>query len=298
MMPILEHPVEHPVEHAELLRSSAFGGLELLRAHFVKHAFVPHSHAEYTVGLVTAGGQQFRYRGTRHLTPSSGFFVLHPQEAHTGAASGEDGFSYRAFYPSPELMHSALERTRQTGRELPYFRKVVQNDVRLSRTLESLLEDLPLLGALEAETRTLGWLAHLLEKGGFGARPEAGREPLAVREARAFLETHPERPVSLLELSGRVGLSPFYFARAFSRAVGMPPHSYHEGVRVRRAKALLEGGMPLEEVAFLSGFAHQSHFSERFRRHVGLPPGRYQEVVSHRGRQQSKMAQDTPGSSG
>jgi len=278
MIPVLEHPTEH----AELLHSSAFGGLELLRAHFVKHAFVPHSHAEYTVGLVKAGGQQFRYRGARHLTPSSGFFVLHPQEAHTGAALEEAGFSYRAFYPSPELMRSALETVGRTSGELPYFQEVVQKDLVLSRTLENLLEDLPLLGALEAETRVLGWLGYLLQKGGFGTRPEAGREPLAVREARAFLETHPERPVSLLELSGRVGLSPFYFARAFARAVGMPPHSYHENVRVRRAKALLKRGMPLEEVAFLSGFAHQSHFSERFRRHVGLPPGRYQEVMSTR----------------
>ncbi len=283
----------HPTEHAELLRSSAFGGLELLRAHFVKHAFVLHSHAEYTVGLVRAGGQQFRYRGARHLTPSSGFFVLHPQEAHTGAAADERGFAYRAFYPTPELMRSALEGVGQAGGELPYFREVVQRDPLLSRALEGLLEDLPVLNALEAETRVLAWLTRLLERGGFGAQPQAGAEPQAVRQARAFLEAHPERLISLLELSEAVGLSPFYFARAFARAVGMPPHAYHETVRVKRAKTLLERGMPLGEVAFLSGFAHQSHFTGRFRLHVGVAPGRYRQGV----RGEGKMTQDGPHSS-
>ena len=267
-----------------LYRSAVFGGLETLQARFVKFSFVPHSHAEYTVGLIEQGAQRFRYRGAQHFTPPQGFFVLHPGESHTGAAVDEKGFKYRAFYPGPELMRLALNDCSQSSHTLPYFQEAVQSDPELSRGLLELLQSLPNLPLLEAETRVLVWLRHLLRRGGFNRPPADSREPRAILEARAFLEAHSVNAVSILELSNRVGLSPFYFTRIFTKAVGLPPHAYHENVRIRKAKRLLEQGLTLPEVAFLTGFSHQSHFTNRFRRHVGVSPGRYQ---------QSKIAQDT-----
>jgi AraC-like DNA-binding protein len=210
--------------------------------------------------------------------------VLHPGESHTGAAADEHGFEYRAFYPSAELMCLALNGSSRASDTLPYFQDAVQVAPELSRALLELLQALPNLPTLEAETRVLLWLTRLLERGGFNLPPVGSREPRAILEARAFLEAQTTDAVSLLELSNRVGLSPFYFARTFTKAVGLPPHAYHENVRVREAKRLLEGGYALSEVAFLTGFSHQSHFTQRFRRHVGVSPGRYQ---------QGKITQDT-----
>jgi AraC-like DNA-binding protein len=276
--------LEDPKESARLSRSAAFGGLETLQARFVKFSFVPHSHAEYTVGLIAQGSQQFRYRGARHLTPARGFFVLHPGESHTGAAADDKGFEYRAFYPSTDLMRLALNDSSGTSDALPYFQEVVQFDPEFSRGLLELLQTLPNLPALEGETRVLIWLRRLLRRARFSLPSTGSREPRAILEARAFLEAHTTDAVSLLELSNRVGLSPFYFARTFTKAVGLPPHAYHENVRIREAKRLLEVGYALPEVAFLTGFSHQSHFTQRFRRHVGVSPGRYQ---------QGKITQDT-----
>jgi AraC-like DNA-binding protein len=276
--------LEHPKESARLSRSAAFGGLETLQARFVKFSFVPHSHAEYTVGLIAQGSQQFRYRGARHLTPARGFFVLHPGESHTGAPADDQGFTYRAFYPSADLMRLALNDAVGSADAPPYFQEVVQSASELSRGLLELLQALPNVSALEGETRVLVWLRRLLRSARFNRSPVSSREPRAILEARAFLEAQTTDAVSLMELSNHVGLSPFYFARSFTRAVGLPPHAYHENVRIRQAKLLLEAGHALAEVAFLTGFSHQSHFTERFRRHVGVSPGRYQ---------QGKITQDT-----
>jgi transcriptional regulator GlxA family with amidase domain len=54
----------------------------------------------------------------------------------------------------------------------------------------------------------------------------------------------------------------------------MPPHRWHLNARLRRAQQLLlEGGLPLAEVALSTGFADQSHFTKSFHRQMGISPG-------------------------
>jgi transcriptional regulator GlxA family with amidase domain len=61
----------------------------------------------------------------------------------------------------------------------------------------------------------------------------------------------------------------------FHREVGLPPHAYQIQVRVARARALIATGVPLAEVASMTGFADQSHLTRLFKRIVGVPPGQY-----------------------
>jgi AraC family transcriptional regulator len=88
--------------------------------------------------------------------------------------------------------------------------------------------------------------------------------------ARAFLEEHHAEPVTLSQLAGEVGLSPFHLVRVFQRAVGAPPHVYLESVRIRRAQELIAGGAPLGDVAYAVGYSSQSHFTTRFRQIIGV----------------------------
>jgi AraC-like DNA-binding protein len=105
--------------------------------------------------------------------------------------------------------------------------------------------------------------------------PAPRHELQAVRRAREYLEAHFLENVSLLGLGELVSLSPWYFARTFERAVGLPPHAYLEGVRVRRARELLDRGASLVEVALSVGYPDQPHFTRRFKRLVGITPGQY-----------------------
>src|SRR6266566_2683429 len=78
-------------------------------------AFSPHRHDTYAIGVTTAGVQTFGYRGSRCVCLPGQLHVLHPDEAHDGAAGTEDGFSYRILYIAPELIRGAL-----AGRALPF----------------------------------------------------------------------------------------------------------------------------------------------------------------------------------
>lgn len=252
--------------------------LEALHAVFTTHAFARHWHDYYVVGLVEEGAQRFWCRRDTHLTPRGGLILLNPGEAHTGeAAAGAAGFTYKALYPTAAHLAPLMDELGRPG-ELPSFPAVRVDDAELAAAIRRLHDALGGDGPpIARETQWLSVLAALVTRHGQArlALPRAGGEPRAVAQARAFLEANLAEPVTLGELAGAVGLSPFHLVRVFRRAVGVPPHVYLESARIRRAQQLIAAGAPLAEVAYAVGYSSQSHFTTRFRRVIGVTPGRY-----------------------
>ena len=94
-----------------------------------------------------------------------------------------------------------------------------------------------------------------------------------------FMEAHLDRPVALSEMAAACGLSPTHFARRFKAALGMPPHQHLMQLRVERAKRLLQGQMPIVEVALACGFTHQEHLTRVFRRETGMTPASFRRAA-------------------
>lgn len=110
----------------------------------------------------------------------------------------------------------------------------------------------------------------------------AGGEPgnaLSTRQLRCILlhiERNLDGDLSLAVLAGLLGLSPSHFARRFKISVGDAPHQYVLARRVNAAKRLLlEGNLPLAEIAAAAGFSSQAHLTGIFGRLVGMTPGAY-----------------------
>jgi AraC-like DNA-binding protein len=86
--------------------------------------------------------------------------------------------------------------------------------------------------------------------------------------------------ISLAEVSAACGLSPNYFARAFKRSVGTPPHRWLLLQRVLHSKSLLrDADRSLGDIAAACGFADQSHFTRVFTNIVGASPGAWRKQV-------------------
>lgn len=101
--------------------------------------------------------------------------------------------------------------------------------------------------------------------------PSLGRRELA--RLTAFIEDNIDRSIGLAELAAIVKVSRFHFARLFKRSTGTTAISFVEQCRIRRAQSLIsDSDIPLAEVALMTGFADQSHFTRRFHRHVGCTP--------------------------
>jgi AraC family transcriptional regulator len=97
-----------------------------------------------------------------------------------------------------------------------------------------------------------------------------------VRRVLDYVEEHLADDVAVADLANVACLSIFYFTRAFSAAVGMPPHHYVSQRRLERAKTMIAAGATsIAEMAFMCGFSSQSSFTRAFRRATGLTPAMY-----------------------
>lgn len=268
-------------EIATFWRDPALHNLELLHAHYVTHSFAPHAHEGFAIGVIERGAERFAYRRANHIAPAGSIVVINPGEMHTGAALLPDGWSYRMLYPDAQVLQAVASEMSGRHRDIPFFAEPVIDDPDLAALIlkaHTLLE-MPST-PLERESRLLPVLAHLIERHADAHPSRPQRQPRAqpapaVWRVRDYLAEHYADAVTLDELAALAGLSPFHLLRTFSAAVGMPPHVYLTQVRVARAKNLLAVGLPIAEVAALTGFVDQSHLTRHFKRTVGVAPGQY-----------------------
>ena len=106
------------------------------------------------------------------------------------------------------------------------------------------------------------------------ARVDATVTPLMRRIDRAveLIETDYARGLTLGDLAAAAGLSTYYFARTFQRFVGVPPHRYLTGVRLRHAARMLDDGAGVTFTCYEVGFGSLSHFVTAFRKRFGVVP--------------------------
>ncbi|WP_178091120.1 AraC family ligand binding domain-containing protein, partial [Pseudomonas sp. Kh13] len=79
-------------------KQDADTGIESVRAHFVGHAYDPHWHDSFLVGVTEQGVQQFNCRRVRHRSTPGQVFLLEPGDIHDGLAPTEEGFTYSTLY--------------------------------------------------------------------------------------------------------------------------------------------------------------------------------------------------------
>ena len=107
---------------------------------------------------------------------------------------------------------------------------------------------------------------------------KGGLTPRTLERVRNYIEQNLANSIGLEILADITGLSRCYFARAFKRSTGLPPHCFLMQCRLEHAQKLLaETNMSLAQIALASGFSDQSHFSRRFHQSIGLTPRSFRQ---------------------
>jgi AraC-like DNA-binding protein len=259
------------------------GRIEVLHARYFTHAFSPHWHDEFAVGLVDAGVEQFEYGGAVHRATPGEVVLLDAGQVHTGQGFDERGFGFRMLYIPESTFREIAPLSRHGGSGSLHFRTAVLNDVhardRLLAAHRSLDSGAP---TLEVESCFVNAFAYLLTVASSWRAPETSTAaPATLVEARDYLHDHLVRDVSLAELAQIAGLSKFHFLRVFCERFGLTPHAYQLQQRILRAKQLLQV-LPIADVAAHCGFADQSHLHRVFWSLVGTTPGRYSQQFRSR----------------
>jgi AraC-like DNA-binding protein len=267
------------------LKQDSESGIETIRAHFEGHAYDPHWHDSYLVGVTEQGVQQFNCRRQRHLSTPGRVFLLEPGEVHDGDAPAAEGFTYRTLYLDPQWLEREL---RSLFEDIPEhsqlsFAATLADDPRLAiataQAFQSLHgQELRIIRQTALDTLLGHLTSHLRWRAQLSPDP---RLPWVAHKAREYLHSHMVHDIGLDDLARVTGVDRFRLTRAFKAAFGLAPHAYLIQLRLAKARRSLAAGQSPADVAAALGFADQSHLGRWFQRAYRMTPADYRRRCSN-----------------
>lgn len=120
---------------------------------------------------------------------------------------------------------------------------------------------------------------YLKQKTGSGRKA-----PSWVQELKDLIQDHIDDNLSLKELSKGLEISPSYLSREFSKYFeNLSFGEYIRKLRIEKAIGLMRTPKySLTEIAYLTGFSDQSHFTRIFKQHTGQNPSEYRRQLKNK----------------
>lgn len=267
------------------LRQHADTGIETIRAHFEGHAYDPHWHDSYLVGITLTGTQQFHCRRERHRSTPGDAFLLEPGEIHDGDAPVEGGFTYLTFYLDDKWLNNtlsglyesvpssyALHFSRTIAREPQLVQTIAQTFYALHSDEMRIIQQSTMDALLGQLTRHCQWRRRL---------PSQVQSAAIAHRARDYLHAHMGDNIGLSDLARETGTDRFTLTRCFKREFHLSPHAWLIQLRLAHARMLLAKGELPADVAAALGFADQSHLGRWFQRAYRLTPAHYRRLCTN-----------------
>ncbi len=260
-------------------------GIELIHAHFKGHAYDPHFHSSYLLGVTESGIQQFHCRQKLVKSHQGQVFMLEPEELHDGYAPEPHGFTYKMLHIEPKWMAQKYDGL--------FDKKPNSFEISIESTLKTdpqcaalILSTFHAISQHEPNILKDSLLDELLER-------MAAQHYLKIREnsvkslpdiaikIREILHESIFNDLNLDELADLVGINRFYINRVFKQAFNCAPHQYLIRLRLDKAKELLRQGLSSATVATFLCFADQSHLGRWFKRCYGITLQQYQKSCTN-----------------
>jgi AraC-like DNA-binding protein len=222
---------------------------------------------EAIVIICSAGAGRCRIDGVAHWVRAGQALVIPPGAPHSYRADPQDPWTIWWLHLAGRGLAAFLASVRLTAAE------PIRQPADLFRAVEFVGE---VLDALDCDLTVAQQLAaagaawHLLTVLAAAPAVDTVGEPMgtaaAVEHVRDHLRRHPGERTSVAELADRAGLSPSHFAAVFRRQVGMPVLRYLTGLRMSRARQLLDTTeLAIGEISRQVGYPDAFYFSRQFR---------------------------------
>ena len=234
-------------------------------------SFPRHSHDEFGFGYVVAGGQE-SWSGRGRIEAQAGDVItVNPCELHDGIGRTGEPRHWHMLYLPTEVVQKYLETPFGA---LEFHHPVLRSEgiaKAVCNALEAVMsEDVDPESAEEAVILAISELLCEMDGSNTGHRQQFSLEIATVQN---LIEDQFEHPLSLEDFAQASGLSRYQVLRAFSRQVGTTPHAYLTQHRLKQARRMIRGGMPIAQAAIACGFADQSHLTRAYVRQFGMTPG-------------------------
>lgn len=223
-------------------------------------------------GWCEVGGVRYRVRAGQAVVIPAG-------EPHAYAAQSDAPWTIWWLHVTgpevDELLQSGASGSRGIVRELNDPYRVVGLVQEIVGLLERDLTSATLLAAS-------GTVWHLLAL--LAAESHApGAEDSPIDRARAYLREHLAERISIADLAALAHMSPSHFAATFRAQVGEPVLRYQTGLRMARARELLDlTSRPIADIAADVGYPDPFYFTRQFTSVHGVTPRQFRS--GNRGR--------------
>jgi AraC family transcriptional regulator len=255
-----------------LIRSHNFAGLTLSETRYPPGARLPrHCHEHAYFCLVRRGTYREEYSGHQRSCDPLMLAFHPPEEVHAEQFDGEEVRSFNI-----EITPSWLRGVAGAAPVDQPFETRGGPLVGLAVRLLDEFDHPDASSALIIEGLTLELLGLCIReaRSGPAVPPWLGR-------VRDLLRERCTATFTLADLAADAGVHPSYLAGAFHGHFGCTVGAYGRRQRVALACRHLTGSdAPLADIALLTGFADQSHFTRTFKRQIGLTPAAFRKMAS------------------
>lgn len=258
-----------------LHRHPAAPWLELRETAHTHDCYRPHTHAEYSLGIVDSGESTFLHDQGPHALRAGSVVLIEPEAVHACNPASERHWSYRMLFIDARWLHQAMAHrwSRPTVPVRLSFPRRAIHEPALSAAVDRLcrpLRDDACARSLASELVDV--LADLARPQDSPASSAAGVD---LAPALQVMKTRPDERITVSSLAQACGMSTSHFIRRFKAAFQLSPGHYLQDQRVKGARQLLAQGVALAEAAHAMGFADQAHMQRAFKAHLAMTPGRY-----------------------
>lgn len=259
-----------------------YEGIECVRADFKDQHFSKHVHEGYAIGVIEHGVQRFFNEGENHTSGAGSLVIVNADSAHTGSAASQNGWGYRAMYPTPELFDELLSDFTGKHKNAPYFHNPIINDKKLIKQFNLIFSSLSDKSSrLTLETMVYNFLVQLTLNSKINQSViQTKKAKKSLLSAKEFINAYASKEISLEHLSKVIGMSKYHLIRQFQASFGITPHQYQIQSRIQKAKCLLKSGEQPSNVALECGFFDQSHMNSHFKKALGTTPYQYQTNIN------------------
>lgn len=256
-------------------------GIEAYNLSGIVQKFPNHFHDYYVIGFVEGGKRHLWCKGQEYDLTEGDLILFNPRDNHYCAPINGDILDYRAVNINSDIMLRAVKEI--TGKEFtPHFTKNVIYQSDITQSLGDLYNAI-LINApkLKKEEAFFFLLRQVLQECVMPFDEVELTEPnQQIKALCTYMEAHFSENITLDDLLSMTSFGKSYLLRSFTKQVGVSPYRYLQTVRIDRAKKFLEQGIAPIDVASMSGFTDQSHFSNFFKDFIGLTPKQYQRIFT------------------
>lgn len=234
------------------------------------HAFKEHYHEELTIGLIDTGIGMVNYNGKTYKVAPKCAIIIPSNVIHYCNAINKIDWTYRMLYINNDWFNSLFMK------KISDLKPSIQcinliNYFEINNMFEALQES---SSKLDKENLLIKVLDNLLNFGNLSNNQinEYKKINKHISKIYDYINENFLKEITLDDLVYIGKISKCYVIKLFELTYGTSPHKYQTMLKVNFAKNALRNGKCISEVALISGFCDQSHFTKAFKKYIGVTP--------------------------